>query len=98
MKVLTIFDIETRNTHFTLVITGIPSTYYVARYWNVPRRPTVTNVNQVTHQMSGEVTSSSLDEVVDLAKAQIESLDGPIVELTESRLYTQKRAPLKLVG
>lgn len=100
MKVLTIYDIETRNTHFTLVITGVPSTFYVARYWNVPRRTGATGVGAVTHQWSGEISSSSMEEVLSLARAQIESLDGPIVELVESRLYAQPRRPpsLKLIG
>ena len=100
MKVLSLYDIETRSTHFTLVITGVPSTYYVARYWNVPRRNTGSAVGRVTQQWSGEVSCGSLDEAMSLARAQIESLDGPILEAVESRLYTQKApAPsLKLVG
>lgn len=100
MKVLTLYDIETRNTHFTLVITGVPGSFYMARYWNLPRRSDATGVGGVTHQWSGEVSSCSMEEAVALARAQIESLDGPIVDLIENRLYARPRpaARLRLVN
>ena len=96
MKLLAQFDIETRNTRFTLVVTGVPSSYYIARYWNVPRRSDGTTVGAVTHQWSGEVTSSSMDEAVSMARAQIESLDGPIMERVDRSNSSHMTTSLKL--
>jgi hypothetical protein len=96
MKLLAQFDIDTRSTRFTLVVTGIPSAYYVARYWNVPRRSDATGVGAVTQQWSGEVTSSSLDEAVSMARAQIESLDGPIIRKADGSTSSHTGATLKL--
>ena len=96
MKLLAQFDIETRNTRFTLVVTGVPSSYYIARYWNVPRRSDANTVGGVTHQWSGEVTSSSMDEAVSMARAQIESLDGPIMERVDHSNSSHMTTSLKL--
>lgn len=97
MKLLAQFDIETRNTRFTLVVTGVPSSYYIARYWNVPSRSNAKTVGGVTQQWSGEVTSSSMDEAVNMARAQIESLDGPIIRKADRSTTSYVGASLKLV-
>ncbi len=95
MKLLAQFDIETRNTRFTLVVTGVPSSFYVARYWDVPRRGDGTSVGGVTQQWSGEVTSSSMDEALSMARAQIESLDGPIIRKMDGSSSSHMGASLK---
>ena len=85
MGVLRLIDIETRNNHFTVVLSVHPELGFEARYWSTPRFPDRA-YSRVESQMSGNIRDANSDSAVYLALARIEAADGPVLKVTENQM------------